>query len=489
MVKQTTFGVIVGNRGFFPDVLAKEGREGLLSCSPPTVMGRLPSRPSRPSRLGGDAGRRPACADLFAAHAGGIDGIIVTLPNFGDEKAVAESIKRSGLKVPVLIHAEPDTVGKMTSAHRRDSFCGKISVCNNLNQAGIPYTLTKSHTVGVNSAEFAQDLENFAAVCSVVKGLRGPVRFGAVGAAPAPSIPCASARRSWKRRASPWRRSIFPRFSAKSTFERRRRGGQGKARFAQGLRVRGRRAKGIAPEDGEIRPRGRPLDRDLRLDGTAIQCWTSLQEFFGIMPCTLMSMMSESLQPSACEVDVIGLLGMYILQLASGVPSAILDWNNNYGDDPNKCVVFHCSNLPSPSSKRSRWTSTRSSATSWGRRVLWHGGRQDQTRPRDVLPRLHARYDGRDCRLPGRGPVCRLRHHSFGGYGVMEIPNMQALMRRICKQGFEHHVAVSLSQKAAAINEASRPIWGGTVFTRLMCPFGAELASTLEIHAAGVGAV
>ena len=54
----------------------------------------------------------------------------------------------------------------------------------------------------------------------------------------------------------------------------------------------------------------------------------------------------RSLLSSACEVDVCGVLGMHALQLASETPSALLDWNNNYGGDPNKAVCFHCSNLP-----------------------------------------------------------------------------------------------------------------------------------------------
>ena len=79
---------------------------------------------------------------------------------------------------------------------------------------------------------------------------------------------------------------------------------------------------------------------------SAVQCWTSFEEFFGVVPCTIMSMMSDNLIPSACETDVPGTLSMYMLALASGTPSALLDWNNNYGSNPDKCVCFHCSNLP-----------------------------------------------------------------------------------------------------------------------------------------------
>ena len=79
---------------------------------------------------------------------------------------------------------------------------------------------------------------------------------------------------------------------------------------------------------------------------SAVQCWTSIEEYFGVVPCTVMSMMSDQLMPSACEVDICGVIGMYALTLASGTPSALLDWNNNYGEDPDKAVCFHCSNLP-----------------------------------------------------------------------------------------------------------------------------------------------
>jgi L-fucose isomerase-like protein len=74
------------------------------------------------------------CADLFRSRGDAIDGIIVALPNFGDEKAIAETLRMADLAVPVLVQAFPDTADKMTIHYRRDSFCGKMSVCNNLLQ-------------------------------------------------------------------------------------------------------------------------------------------------------------------------------------------------------------------------------------------------------------------------------------------------------------------------------------------------------------------
>ncbi len=184
-MKKTTFGVIVGNRGFFPDVLAKQGRKDILDVLKKNGFNSV-ALSMQQTKCGAVETFDDAkmSAGLFAEKGVKIDGIIVTLPNFGDEKGVAETIKRSGLNVPILIHAEPDAQDKMSIANRRDSFCGKISVCNNLRQAGIPYTLTKSHTVKVESAEFKKDLEDFASICRIANGLQNP-RFGAIGARPA----------------------------------------------------------------------------------------------------------------------------------------------------------------------------------------------------------------------------------------------------------------------------------------------------------------
>src|SRR5258707_8057483 len=181
----STFGVIVGNRGFFPDVLARDGREEVLRVLAEQGHKTFCLTPEE-SKFGSvetfaDARR---CADLFRSHSDEIDGVVVSLPNFGDERAIADTLRLARLGVPVLVQATPDTPGKMTIAHRRDSFCGKMSACNNLKQYGIPYSLTKLHTESLSSGEFKKDLDWFSGVCRVVKGLRN-LRIGAIGARPA----------------------------------------------------------------------------------------------------------------------------------------------------------------------------------------------------------------------------------------------------------------------------------------------------------------
>jgi len=465
-MKKTTFGVIVGNRGFFPDALAKEGRKNILEVLKKNGFNSV-ALSMQQTKYGAVETFEDAkkCVGLFTEKSDKIDGVIVTLPNFGDEKGVAETIKRSGLNVPILIHAEPDAQDKMSIANRRDSFCGKISVCNNLRQAGIPYTLTKSHTVKVTSAEFKKDLDDFASVCRIIKGLKN-ARFGAIGA----------------------RTGAFNtvRYSEKilelsgisvETIDLSEILGR-VALLADNDRAVKRKLNAIGnyiptksvPADKLLKMAkfGYVVDRWVReteLDGTAIQCWTALEEFFGIVPCTLMSIMSESLVPSACEVDITGLLGMYILQLAGGTPSAILDWNNNYGSDPDKTVLFHCSNLPKSFFRNSKMDYQEIIAGAVGK---------DNTYG-TVVGRI-APGKATFCRTTtddaagivgvyvGEGEFTNDKLDTFGGYGVMKIANLQRLMQYVCKMGFEHHVAVSRTEKADAIAEALDNYMGWEVY-------------------------
>jgi L-fucose isomerase-like protein len=465
-MKKTTFGVIVGNRGFFPDHLAKTGHKEILGVLRRNGFNTV-ALSMKDTKYGAvetfaDAKK---CAALFAKNAENIDGIIVTLPNFGDEKGVAETIKRSRLNVPILIQAEPDIPGKMTIADRRDSFCGKISVCNNLRQAGIPYTLTKSHTVKVTSAEFKKNLDDFASVCRVVKGLQN-VRFGAIGARPAAFNTVRYSEKILELSGISVETLDLSEVLGKIDSL----ADNDKAVKAKLNAIRKYIPTKSIPADAllKIAKFGYVVDqwvKENEIDGTAIQCWTSLEEFFGIVPCTLMSMMSEALVPSACEVDVTGLLGMYILQLASGTPSAILDWNNNYANDPNKCVLFHCSNLPVSFFKKAKM----------GYQEIIAGTVGKENTYGTVVGRI-APNKATFCRTTtddtagvisvytGEGEFTNDELDTFGGYGVMKIPNLQILMQYICRMGFEHHVAMNICQKADAIAEALDNYMGWEVY-------------------------
>jgi len=463
---KTNFAVIVGNRGFFPDALAKQGRKDILDLLKKNGF-RAVALSMQQTKYGAvetyDDAKK--CAELFAANRNRIDGIIVTLPNFGDEKGIVDTIKLSGLNVPILVHAEPDSPTRMTIANRRDAFCGKISVCNNLRQAGIPFTLTACHTVKVKSPEFRQELEDFASVCRIVKGLSN-VRFGAIGARPNAFNTVRFSEKILELSGISVQTidlseivGMAQRLSDNDKGVKRK-----LAAIARYIPVR------AIPKDSLLKMArfGCVVDRWAKendLAGTAVQCWTSLEEFFGVVPCTLMSMMSEALMPSACEVDITGLLGMYILQLASGTPSALLDWNNNYADERDKCVLFHCSNLPKSFFKKPRMDYQEIIAGAVGKdntygtivgRIAPGAATFLRTSTDDTSGTISA--------YTGQGRFTNDKLDTFGGYGVMEIPNLQDLMQYVCKMGFEHHVAVNLCQKAEAVTEALGNYMGWDIY-------------------------
>src|SRR4029077_1057781 len=343
----STFGVIVGNRGFFPDVLARDGREEILR-----VLGEqshkaycLTPEESKFGSVETFADAR-SCADLFRSHGDEIDGVIVTLPNFGDERAIADTLRLARLNVPGLVQATPDTPSKMTISHRRDSFCGKMSACNNLKQYGIPYSLTTLHTVAPNSEEFKKDLAWFAGVCRVVNVLRN-LRIGAIGARPAAFNTVRYSEKLLE--ASGISVETLDLSEVLGSITRMRDDDEHAVRKLQTIQ-RYVSTSGV-PQAALLKMAklGAVVDQWMNAASvqiSAVQCWTSIEENLGVVPFTVMSMMSDNLLSSACEVDVCGVLSMHCLRLASETPSALLDWNNNYGSNPDKAVCFHCSNLP-----------------------------------------------------------------------------------------------------------------------------------------------
>jgi L-fucose isomerase-like protein len=451
------FGIIVGNRGFFPDHLAKSGREEMIAAveaagDQAIVLGPEDSKYGAVETYA-EAAR---CADLFRKDADGIDGIIVTLPNFGDERGVADALRLSGLRVPVLVQATPDRSDAMTIATRRDSFCGKMSACNNLMQYGIPYSLTTLHTESPASAEFKADLEWFSAVCRIVKGLKN-LRIGSIGARPAAFNTVRYSERILETSGI----SVEP-IDLSEIFGRiNRTKDNDDAAQAKLASIKKYVTTSGIPDDALLKMAklGAVIDgwmKEKAVTISAVQCWTSMEEFFGVVPCTVMSMMSNNLIPSACEVDVPGTLSMYMLALASGTPSALLDWNNNYGSDPNKCVCFHCSNLPKHFFRDVRMDFQEIIAGTVGKENTF-GTCVGRVKSGAMC---YARYstDDRSGVIRGYTGAGRFTDdplETFGGAGVAEIPHLQKLLKYICREGFEHHVAANFSEVSKAIHEAA----------------------------------
>ncbi len=463
---KTTLGVIVGNRGFFPKHLCVSGREEVLRVLAEEGINAIALGPEdTPYGSVESLSDAQKCADLFKKHRDEIDGILVTLPNFGDERAVANTLRFAELDVPVLVHAFPDEVGKMSIADRRDSFCGKMSVCNNLTQYGIPYSLTSLHTESPSSEAFRRDVQRFAATCRVVRGLKG-ARIGILGARPAAFNTVRFSEKLLESTGiSVETLDLFEAF-----------GRVGRLADAD-PRVKAKRdeiaayvpTEGIPPEAlAKMAKLGVVIDDWMAsnaLVGLAVQCWTAMEEFFGVVPCTVMSMLSNRLVPSACETDAGGLIAMYALQLASGRPSALVDWNNNYGDDPDKCVLFHCSNWPKDFLAEAKMDYQAIIAGTVGKENTY-GTVVGRARP---TPFTYCRVATDDMRgevssYVGQGELTDDPISTFGGVAVARIPDLQGLLQYICEMGFEHHVAVNPSLVGAAVADAFGTYLGWEVY-------------------------
>jgi L-fucose isomerase-like protein len=460
--KKMTMGVIVGNRGFFPDHLAKSGREEVLAVLAKSGMNAV-ALSIEDSKYGAVETHEEAkrCAELFRKHEKEIDGVIVTLPNFGDERAIADTLRLARLGVPVLVQATPDSASKMTITHRRDSFCGKMSACNNLKQYGIPYSLTELHTVALDSPEFRRDLDGFAAVCRVVRGLKN-LRIGAIGARPAAFNTVRYSEKLME--ASGISIETLDLSEVLGRISRMK--DSDDAVTAKLAAIKKYVSTAGVPDQALIKMAklGVVTEQWMKqadVAVSAVQCWTSLEENLGIVPCTIMSMMSDNLLSSACEVDVCGTLSMHMLALASGTPSALLDWNNNYGTDPNKAVCFHCSNLPKHFFREVRMDFQEIIAGTVGKENTF-GTAVGKVKSGAMS---YARFSTIDRQgvisgYVGEGKFTDDSLETFGGAGVVEIPEMQKLLRYICLNGYEHHVAANFSSVASAVREAAQNYLG-----------------------------
>ncbi len=467
-MSQTVLAVIVGNRDFFPDRLVAEGRQDIL-----TLFKQMKIEPvilsEKDTNLGGVETWQDArkCAALFKAHRDKIDGVLVLLPNFGDERGVAETIKLSGLETPILVQAYPDDLNSFTVERRRDAWCGKISVCNNLRQYGYPFSLTTDHTVRPDSERFRADLERFTGVCRVVRGLRG-ARLGAIGARPG----AFNTVRYSEKLLQACGISVNT-IDLSELFGTANAMGDGDAKVKQRVdAIAGYIKTGGISQEALVKMAKLGIAIDdwtaaNDIDATALQCWNSIQKNYGVNACTLMSMMSEKLMPSACEVDITGAVSMYALQLASGAPSALVDWNNNYGDDPDKCVLFHCGNwarsfFPAGDFKM---TAAEILGTTLGEENTCGAIAGRVPGGPFTFARISTDdLDGEILAYVGEGMFTDDPLQTFGSRAVVKIPDLQTLMQYICKSGFEHHVAVNKGNTGAILAEAFDTYFGFDVY-------------------------
>jgi L-fucose isomerase-like protein len=465
-MKKMTLGVIIGNRDFFPDQLVSEARRDLLKLCAELEIDVVMLNEQQ-SKLGAVEtwANAVTCGELFLNNRQRIDGILVCLPNFGDEKGVADSIRISELQVPILIQGYPDDLDAFGLERRRDAFCGKISVCNNLRQYGLKYSLTRDHTVALSDMRFREDLLQFLQTCRVVRGLRR-VRIGAVGARPN----AFNTTRYSEKLLEAAGISVNT-IDLSEIFDAAAGIASSDIRVKQRIeQMRAYADASLAPDESMIKMAKFAIVVDdwmasLGLTATAIQCWSSMQKNYGVNVCTIMSMMSEQMLPSACEVDIAGVVSMYALQLASERPSALVDWNNNYGQDPEKCVFFHCGNWAKDFLPDIRIGTAPILGTILGEQNTV-GALSGRTPAGPVTFGRISTDDRNGCirAYIGDGRFTDDPLDTFGTKAVVHVPRLPKLMQYICRNGFEHHAAMNGSHCAAAVAEGLENYLGWEVY-------------------------
>ena len=458
--KKQCFGVIIGTRAYFNSELARDVRKQLLKTldaegydyvilpedATPTGSSSIETR---------EDGLK--CAELFRQNRDRIDGIIVSLPNFGFEIGIINAISVADLHVPVLVQACDDENDKVDLDSRRDAFCGKISVCNNLYQYGIPFTDTTLHTYSIYSDLLAKDINRFSAVSRVENGLKH-ARYGQRETRTLGNNTCRASEKLLQASGI----TVVPADLSEILYAAEAIEDSDTDLLRQMEKVAG---YAEVPESYREKLRlqckfGVAVNRWVeanQVDAVAIQCWDSLEQNFGCAACVTMSMLSEAGIPAACETDIAGAVSMLALTLASKEPSAIADWNNNFAENRNKCVCTHCGNFPKS----------------------FIGNDNLRLGPLGVLGRtlgkintfgaVYAKVSAGDFTFfristddtkgmikayVGEGKMTDDPYGMDGCIVVTEVPELQKLMKYICKNGFEHHVALVRADVAGVIEEA-----------------------------------
>lgn len=467
-MKTSTLGVIFGNRDFFPDHLIKAARKDIQTLFKEIKIDGV--------MLGDDEAKggsvqtyehAKACAELFKANRDKIEGILVVLPNFGDEKGIADTIKLSGLQVPILVQAYPDDLNSLNVEMRRDAFCGKISVCNNLRQYGYSFSVTDLHTVEPTSNSFKQDLSAFLGVCRVVKGLRN-ARLGAIGARPG----AFNTVRYSEKLLQAYGMSVVTVDLSEILGDAQRlkdEDARVKEKLAE-IEAYARHEKVPSPSLIKMAKIGLVISdwmKENDLNASALQCWTSIQKNYGVNTCTLMSMMSNQLMPSACETDITGVISMYALQLASESPGALVDWNNNYNGEQNKCILFHCGNWAKSLVSNPEIKTAPILGTTLGEQNTYGAMAGRAVAGPVTFARVSTDDQYGSIRAyTAEGRLTDDPLNTFGQHAVAEVADLQRLLRFICKNGFEHHVAISMGHVAVILNEAFENYLGWDTYSQ-----------------------
>ncbi len=453
--RKSTFALFFGNRGFFSASHQQTARAEMAD-----VLGRLGHKtlmlPTEATQHG--AVESPAegriYAEFLAQNRGQFDGVILCLPNFGDETGAIAALKDAG--VPILVQAYPDEMDKMSPALRRDAFCGKFSVMDVFFQYGLKFTALQPHVVAPSSAAFAANVDYFDRLCRVVGGLRGMV-VGAIGARTTAFKTVRIDELALQRHDITMETIDLSDIMARVRVL---------DDAADDVKAKAAVLRDYTTWDGVPEEKfallcklGVAIDAvvdEFAMDAVAVRCWVEMQQQLGVSPCVLISEMNNRMIATACEVDVGNAVMMHALRLASGDVAACLDWNNNVGDEADKCILFHCGPVPqSMMTAKGCVTSHTILDNVLGKGCGW-GCNQGRIQPTPMTFGSLLTDGGRLKTYIGQGRFTddAVPADYFGCAGIAEITDLQSVLQTIGYAGHRHHTSVTPTHVAAPMREA-----------------------------------
>ncbi len=457
----TKFAVFYGNRGFMPGEVVLEARRQMPAAIRDAGFECI-ELPAERTKFGGVdcAEEAKLYAEFLRKNRREYDGVIVCLPNFGDEASAVEALKECG--TPVLIQAYPDEISQMDFAHRRDAFCGKMAITDIFHQYGVPFSLTRSHVVHPGSGEFFEELKKFAAVCRIVRALSNLIVV-AVGA-----------------RTSAFKSMRFDELTAQrygitvetldlsDFFLRMKEIDNGAEPFLQRLSFYREYGDASKVPDQALENMVRAslaadmIAKEYGTDCLTIRCWNEFQREMKISVCTLISELNDRGTVAACELDIANAISMKALSAASMQAATCLDFNNNYGDDRNKCILFHCGPVPKSLMKgRGEIAEHKMFKKTMGENISW-GVYQGVISPGSVTLSSLKTEDGLLHAFATQGSITgdTIEEGFFGTGGVFETNDLQKKLYLIAKNGYRHHVSLSGGHHKEAVLEAFQTYLG-----------------------------
>lgn len=448
------FALFFGNRGFMPGELITGARKDMIKAVTDAGHEYI-AMDENLTRYGAIETRNEGRMyhDWLKSHEGEYDGVILCMPIFIDENGAVAALQDAG--VPILMQAYPDEIGKMDFAHRRDAFCGKFSVTDVFYQYKIPFTVMKPHVVHPLSKAFAKNLQDFAAICRVVKGMRR-FNLGCIGA------------RTTAFKTVRFDEVTLQRYGINvESFDLselvdfvNKKKDDDKEVLAKIKRLENYTDFTKVPASNKLTLAkiSVVIDdyiRDYHLDAITLRCWNEMETILRVCPCVLISELNDRGIVCSCEIDLTSAITMRAMALASEKPTACLDWNNNYGDDENKVILFHCGPV-AQSLMAGKGTVTEHKMFAKGDPGSGWGTNEGRIKAMDVTISNGFTEDGKLKVYASEAKFTddKIEKEFFGCGGVAEIPDLQNKLIKLARGGFKHHTTIGVGHMKDILVEA-----------------------------------